>query len=50
MRTIAFYRSAGFSDDGVRAGFFDAYPEPVIEDGRTAHDMVMFSMELDTPP
>lgn len=45
-RAIAFYRRAGFHDDGVRRGFFDSYPEPVVEDGRTAHDMVMFVMEL----
>jgi GNAT superfamily N-acetyltransferase len=41
-----FYLRCGFREDGRRAGFFDAYPEPVIEDGVTAHDMVMFSMAL----
>jgi ribosomal protein S18 acetylase RimI-like enzyme len=44
--TIAFYRRVGFHDDGIRPGFFDAYPEPVVEDGRVAHDMVMFAMDL----
>jgi ribosomal protein S18 acetylase RimI-like enzyme len=44
--TIAFYRRVGFHDDGIRPGFFDAYPEPVVEDGRVAHDMVMFTMDL----
>ena len=27
-------------------GFFDAYPEPVVEDGGVAHDMIRFGMEL----
>lgn len=41
-----FYLRCGFREDGRRPGFFDAYPEPVVEDGVTAHDMVMFSMAL----
>jgi glyoxylase-like metal-dependent hydrolase (beta-lactamase superfamily II)/GNAT superfamily N-acetyltransferase len=41
-----FYLRCGFREDGRRAGFFDAYPEAVIEDGVTAHDMVMFSMDI----
>ena len=41
-----FYRRCGFREDGRRVGFFDAYPEPVIEDGVTAHDMIMFTMDL----
>ena len=45
--TIAFYRACGFRDAGVRAAFFDAYPEPVVEDGRVAHDMVLFQRALD---
>lgn len=44
--TIAFYRHVGFSDAGRIEGFFDAYPEPVVEDGIVAHDMVRFEMEL----
>jgi GNAT superfamily N-acetyltransferase len=44
--TIAFYRHVGFRDAGRIVGFFDAYPHPVIEDGRVAHDMVRFEMEL----
>ena len=44
--TIAFYRSCGFRDAGRRFGFFDAYPEPVVEDGVQAHDMVMFERRL----
>jgi ribosomal protein S18 acetylase RimI-like enzyme len=45
-RTIDFYRSCGFRDAGRIAGFFDAYPEPVVEDGVQAHDMVRFEMIL----
>lgn len=44
--TIAFYRAVGFLDAGRIEGFFDAYPEPVIEDGITAHDMIRFEMPL----
>jgi ribosomal protein S18 acetylase RimI-like enzyme len=45
-RTIAFYRSCGFREVGRIPGFFDAYPEPVVEDGVQAHDMVRFEMVL----
>jgi ribosomal protein S18 acetylase RimI-like enzyme len=45
--TIAFYRRVGFRDAGRLVGFFDAYPEPVVEDGIVAHDMVRFEMKLD---
>lgn len=41
-----FYRRCGFREEGRRIGFFDAYPDPVVEDGITAHDMIMFSREL----
>jgi ribosomal protein S18 acetylase RimI-like enzyme len=44
--TIAFYRTCGFTDAGRIEGFFDRYPEPVIEDGVQAHDMVLFEMAL----
>ena len=44
--TIAFYLACGFSAVGRIAGFFDAYPEPVVEDGVQAHDMVRFQMIL----
>ena len=44
--TIAFYRHVGFRDAGRIEGFFDAYPEPVVEDGIVAHDMVRFEMDL----
>lgn len=44
--TAAFYRRVGFHDAARLVGFFDDYPEPVVEDGITAHDMVRFEMEL----
>jgi ribosomal protein S18 acetylase RimI-like enzyme len=44
--TIAFYRRVGFQDAGRLAGFFDAYPELVVEEGTVAHDMVRFEMQL----
>jgi N-acetylglutamate synthase-like GNAT family acetyltransferase len=44
--TIAFYQSCGFDQAGRIAGFFDAYPEPVVEDGVRAHDMIRFEMAL----
>ena len=28
-----FYRASGFHDTGRVEGFFDRYPEPVVEDG-----------------
>ena len=46
LGTIAFYRRVGFRDAGRIERFFDAYPEPVIEDGIVAHDMIRFEMRL----
>jgi ribosomal protein S18 acetylase RimI-like enzyme len=43
---IAFYRRVGFEAAGRVEGFFDAYPEPVIEDGVVAHDMLRFELRL----
>jgi glyoxylase-like metal-dependent hydrolase (beta-lactamase superfamily II)/ribosomal protein S18 acetylase RimI-like enzyme len=43
---IAFYRACGFTDAGRRVGFFDRYPEPVVDDGVQAHDMVLFERLL----
>ena len=39
--TVRFYERAGFLRYGVREGFFDAYPEPIWENGVRAHDMIM---------
>jgi ribosomal protein S18 acetylase RimI-like enzyme len=49
LGTIAFYRRVGFDDAGRLVGFFDAYPEPVVEEGIVAHDMVRFEMRLQQP-
>ncbi len=38
---IGFYQRRGFRIYGVRRGFFDAYPETIVEDGLVARDMVM---------
>jgi ribosomal protein S18 acetylase RimI-like enzyme len=46
LSTLAFYRGVGFRDAERIEGFFDAYPEPVVEDGIVAHDMVRFEMDL----
>jgi GNAT superfamily N-acetyltransferase len=43
---IAFYGACGFASAGIRPRFFDAYPHPVVEDGRVAHDMVLFERAL----
>jgi ribosomal protein S18 acetylase RimI-like enzyme len=44
--TIGFYQRRGFRIYGVRRGFFDAYPEPIVEDGLVAHDMVMLEITI----
>jgi hypothetical protein len=46
LGTIAFCRKAGFRFAGVRQGYFDTYPVPVVENGIRARDMVMFQMPL----
>jgi GNAT superfamily N-acetyltransferase len=46
LGAIRFYEKAGFRRAGVRRGFFDAYPEPVWEDGIRARDMIMFELPL----
>src|SRR5437773_6276471 len=46
LRTIRFYMLTGFRIHAVRPGFFDAYPDPIWEDGVRARDMVMLRMEL----
>jgi ribosomal protein S18 acetylase RimI-like enzyme len=47
--TIGFHERSGFRTYSVRAGFFDAYPEPIYVDGVLTHDMVMLRMELRQP-
>jgi ribosomal protein S18 acetylase RimI-like enzyme len=46
VETIGFYQKSGFRIYGVRHGFFDRYPEVIIEDGRVAHDMIMLEIEV----
>jgi ribosomal protein S18 acetylase RimI-like enzyme len=44
--TIDFYQRRGFRIYGVRRGFFDAYPQTIVEDGIIAHDMVMLEIAI----
>lgn len=43
---LAFYQKAGFRMTEIRKDFFCSYPEPVIENGIRAWDMVMFERPL----
>jgi len=40
--THRFYLRSGFRYTGVRRGFFERYPEPVLFDGMVVRDMVLF--------
>jgi GNAT superfamily N-acetyltransferase len=40
--THRFYLRCGFRYTGVRRGFFERYPEPVLFDGMVVRDMVLF--------
>jgi GNAT superfamily N-acetyltransferase len=46
LDAIRFYERVGFGRSGVRPAFFDAYPEPIWEDGVRARDMIMFELRL----
>ena len=46
LDAIRFYQKAGFRMSGVNRGSFDAYPEPIWEDGLRARDMIMFELAL----
>ena len=48
IATIGFYEKRGFRIYGARRGFFDAYPEPIVEDGLVAHDMVLLEIAVET--
>ena len=37
---LALYQKAGFRITGIVAGYFDGYPEPIIENGIACRDMV----------
>jgi ribosomal protein S18 acetylase RimI-like enzyme len=46
LDALRFYQRTGFRVAGVRRGFFASYPEPIVEDGIRALDMVMLDREL----
>lgn len=46
IANLAFYQKAGFRMVEIKKNFFLNYPEPIIEDGIQAIDMVMFEKEL----
>ncbi|TMK14229.1 MAG: GNAT family N-acetyltransferase [Actinobacteria bacterium] len=46
LDAIRFYQKVGFRMSEVKRGFFDAYPEPIWEDGLRARDMLMFELAL----
>jgi ribosomal protein S18 acetylase RimI-like enzyme len=46
LDALRFYQRVGFRIAGVRRGFFASYPEPIVEDGIRALDMVMLDREL----
>ncbi|MCH1542398.1 MAG: GNAT family N-acetyltransferase [Alphaproteobacteria bacterium] len=43
---IRLYQKLGFKRDGILRDFFLRYPEPIIENGQLARDMVMLRMNL----
>jgi ribosomal protein S18 acetylase RimI-like enzyme len=43
---IRLYEKHGFKQDGILRGFFLRYPEPIIENGLLARDMVMLRLNL----
>jgi ribosomal protein S18 acetylase RimI-like enzyme len=43
---LALYQKLGFGITGIVAGFFDDYPEPIVENGIAFRDMVRLRVEL----
>ena len=43
---IRFMKSSGFKQDGILRDYFLNYPEPIIENGLLARDMVMLRLNL----
>ncbi|MEI5907417.1 GNAT family N-acetyltransferase [Bacillus spongiae] len=43
---IAFYQKAGFRMSEIRKDFFLSYPEPIVENGIQAFDMIVFRKRL----
>jgi GNAT superfamily N-acetyltransferase len=48
--THRFYLRCGFRYTGVRRGFFERYPEPVLFDGMVVRDMVLFDRPTSDGP
>jgi hypothetical protein len=46
MTKSAYMKNTGFKQDGILRGFFLRYPEPIIENGLLARDMVMLRLNL----
>jgi len=49
VETHLFYLKSGFRYAGVRRGFFERYPEPVLCDGMVVRDMVLFDRPTGDP-
>ncbi|MFL5736643.1 MAG: GNAT family N-acetyltransferase [Actinomycetota bacterium] len=49
VETHLFYLKCGFRYTGVRRGFFERYPEPVLFDGMVVRDMVLFDRTTGGP-
>ena len=43
---IRLYEKLGFKQDGILRDYFLSYPEPIIENGLLARDMVMLRLNL----
>ena len=43
---IRLYKKLGFKQDGILRDYFLSYPEPIIENGLLARDMVMLRFNL----
>jgi len=46
LDNLRFYQRCGFRFAGVRRGFFDSYPEPIVESGVRARDLVILDRHL----
>lgn len=46
ISAIVFYQKAGFRINSIKKDFFLHYPEPIVEDGIPAIDMLIFEKKL----
>lgn len=46
LRQLAIYQKAGFALVEVKWGFFDTYPEPIIEEGIPCRHLLLLGMDL----